>query len=69
MVTVCNSLPGYYEASHTKPLPSLLLFLGSPPTITYRKRKKGIDHESDGWKTSVTFITFHALHYAVNAEQ
>lgn len=29
----------------------------------------GIDHECDGWKTSVTFITFHVLHYAVNAEQ
>lgn len=66
---LCNSLPGYYEASRTKPLPSLLLFLGSPPTITHRNRKKGIDHERDGWKTSVTFITFHVLHYAVNAEQ
>lgn len=39
---LCNSLPGYYEASRTKPLPSLLLFLGSPPTITHRNRKKGL---------------------------
>lgn len=66
---LCNSLPGYYEASRTKPLPSLLLFLGSPPTITHRNKKKELDHERDGWKTSVTFITFHVLHYAVNAEQ
>lgn len=33
------------------------------------KGKKGIDQECDGSKSSVTFITFHFLHYAVNAEQ
>lgn len=61
-------LPGYCGASRTKPPPGLLLFSGSPPTIKRRKRK-GIDHECDGSKTSVTFITFHVLHYAANAEQ
>lgn len=61
-------LPGYCEASRTRPPPGLLLSLRSPPTIKSRKRK-GIDHECDGSKSSVTFITFHFLHYAVNAEQ
>lgn len=64
----CECLPGYCEASRTKPLPGPLLFSRSPPTIKCKK-KKGIDHECDGSKTSVTFITFHVLHYAANAEQ
>ncbi len=71
-VCVCASLreclPGYCEASRTKPPPGLLLSLRSPPTIKRRKRK-GIDRECDGSKNSVTFITFHVSHHAVNAEQ
>ena len=65
---MCVCLPGYCEASRTKPPPGPPLSLRSPPTIKRRKRK-GIDHGCDGSRSSVTFITFHVLHYAVNAEQ
>lgn len=64
----CGCLPGYCEASRTKPPPGLLLSLRSPPIIKHRKRKR-IDQECDSTKNSVTFITFHVLHHAVNAEQ
>lgn len=67
-VFVCVWLPGCYEASRTRPLPGLLLSSKSPPTIKSRQRKE-IDHECDSSKSSVTFITYHFLHYAVNAEQ
>lgn len=33
------------------------------------RERNGIDHEQNSSKSSVTFITFHFLHYAVNAEQ
>jgi len=65
---VCLLVPGYCEASRTRPLPGLLLSLKSPPTIKHREGK-GIDHKCDGSKSTVTFITFHFLQYAVNAEQ
>lgn len=67
-VCVFVRLPGYCGASRTRPPPGLLLSLRSPPTIKSRKTK-GIDRECDGSKSSVTFIAFHFLHYAVNAEQ
>lgn len=68
MIFWCEGLPGYCEASRTKLLPGPLLFLRSPPTVKCRKRE-GMDHECDISKASVSFITFHVLHYAVNAEQ